>query len=252
MNSDQIANRISDLLRLSGFSEEHTVEELTDHYLTHIEEEVRRGVNSQQAVRETFQEIASLDMTHFHNSQKNNKWKWLSILFVIFLGTLLYLYTQNSTKPSFEVSSDIARNEVQRNVTKEISAPTGLPIDQSKLDITSDFGFRIHPKNQRKELHKGIDIRAKSGTPVLSTGKGIVLEAGYKQKPGKYVIIQHPGGYTTKYFHLSDFCVIAGEKIEKGKPIGKVGNSGLSFMPHLHYEVLKNEIPVNPKEFIKP
>ena len=252
MNLNRIAERITELLTLKGFTEKHTVEELTDHYLTHIEEEIKRGVNAQQAIRETFQEVANIDILEFQSQKKKQTKKWILLLPFVLLGMIYLLYPSNQNSNININTNKIANLHSPNKGIKEINPPTGLPIDQADFDITSDFGFRIHPVNQQKTLHRGIDIRAEIGTPVLATGDGTILEAGYKEKPGKYVVIQHEGNYTTKYFHLSDFSVIAGTPVTKGQKIGKVGNSGLSFMPHLHYEILKDNLPVNPKEFIKP
>jgi murein DD-endopeptidase MepM/ murein hydrolase activator NlpD len=251
MNLNRIAERISELLRLKGFNEKHTVDELADHYLTHIEEEIKRGVNSQQAIRETFQEIANIDMLEFRSNKKKLTKKWILLLSIVLLGMVYHFYTTNKNAP-IDVSADnIELPNTSNTKTQEITPPSGLPIEQAKFNITSDFGFRIHPIHQEKELHRGIDIKAKLGTPVHATGDGTVLEAGFKDKAGKYIVIQHEGNYTTKYFHLSDFSVVVGTKVTKGQKIGKVGNTGMSFKPHLHYEILKNDLPVNPKIFIK-
>lgn len=255
MNSNRIANRINDLLKMTGITDKQTLEELSDHYLTHIEEEVKRGVNSQKAVRETFQEIANIDISNFEPRKKTSHRKWLILITLILLG--LGCYFNHSPKETLKKdvvveTQQISKNEINKGIDKTIAPPKGFPIQQSEFDITSEFGFRIHPIRKQKQLHKGIDIRAKKGTPVLSTGEGKILEAGYKEKAGKYISIQHPGNYITKYYHLSDISVVAGVEVQEGQEIGKVGSSGLSLNPHLHYEILKNEVPVNPREILKP
>ena len=247
MHSNRIENRITDLLKLAGFSDEQTIEELTDHFLTHIEEEVSRGVNAQQAIRETFQEVASMNASQFLTTKSSKDKRGLFLFLLIFIGISFYLFFQSQPLSNY--------NLPQQNTEKDIaviSPPSGLPIHQSTLKVSSEFGLRINPFQNKPVNHNGIDIRAKIGTPVLSTGGGIIKEAGYNDKAGKYVIIQHPGNYLTKYYHLSDISVAKNENVKQGQVIGKVGNSGLSMMPHLHYEVLKNEIPVNPRDFIKP
>ena len=246
MNSDRIANRITDLIKLAGISQQETIDELKDHYLTRIEEEVKLGVNSQKAIRETYQEIANLDGSRFIDDQIKKDKRGLFVLLLIFVGMAFYLFGPCS-KP--------AENQVVFNNPEEISQihpPTGSPIQQSNLNISSGFGMRMNPGNKQKTLHQGIDIRAKMGTPVLSTGKGKVTKAGFNPKAGKYVMIEHEGNYTTKYFHLSDILVSAMDVVSEGQVIGKVGNSGMSMGPHLHYEVLKDEIPVDPRGVINP
>ncbi|MDF1697925.1 MAG: M23 family metallopeptidase [Saprospiraceae bacterium] len=249
MNSDHTTNRISDLLRLAGFKDKHTVEELTDHYLSHIENEVKLGVNSQQAVRETFQDIANLDSSQFKVKKNLPANRWI-LLCVFLLTTLGFFFLQsNSTKEKLNTPSNTP-TPLALQINNE--PPNGAPILQNTLDITSDFGMRMHPYTKSRKHHRGIDIRAKIGTPVIATGTGKVIETGFKKKPGKYIIIQHEEGFTTKFYHLSEIAVEENEEIKKGQIIGKVGNSGLSMMPHLHYEILKDEIPVNPKEYLEP
>jgi len=246
MNSDRIVNRINDLLKLTGVKDSHTIEELTDHYLTHIEEEVKRGVNSQKAIRETYQEIANLDTSQFLVQQRRQDKKGLFVFILLFVGIAFYFLHQNQ---------EVGNDTVDTAPTQEISVTnplTGVPIQQSNLKVSSEFGMRLNPLSKEKALHKGIDIRAKIGTPVLSTGNGFVKEAGYKPQAGIYVSIQHEGNFTTNYFHLSSLSVTSNEEVKAGQMIGKVGNTGMSMNPHLHYEVLKDEVPVNPREYIEP
>ena len=246
MNLNQITGRITDLLKLTGVSDSHAIEELADHYLTHIEEEVRRGVNAQKAVREAYQEIANLDSSQFTDQNYPNDKRGLFLFFLLFIGIAFYFFQLNPNAAQVQAKSLQAQEEAI------IDPPAGSPILQTDLRITSEFGLRTHPIAQHRELHKGIDIRAKIGTPVLSTGKGYVKEAGYKSKAGNYIVIQHEGNYITKYYHLSDISIKSNEKVREGQIIGKVGNSGLSMMPHLHYEVLKDQVPVNPRAYIEP
>jgi len=246
MISDRIANRITDLIKLAGVSDKGTIDELKDHYLTRIEEEIRRGVNSQKAVRETYQEIANLDGSQFVENQKRRDKRGLFLFFLIFIGLAFYL---------FQYSQDDVVDQTLAKTSKEISRaipPSGSPILQPDLVVSSEFGMRLNPLNKQTSLHKGIDIKAKIGTPVVSTGKGQVKEAGYNPKAGNYVTIKHNGNFITNYFHLSSISVTADECVAQGQEIGKVGNSGLSMSPHLHYEVLKDEVPVNPREYIEP
>lgn len=245
MNSDRIVNRITDLLKLKGISDNQSIEELTDHYLTHIEEEVMRGVNSQKAVRETYQDIANLDSSQFNTHNVNDK-RGLFLFFILFVGLAFYF---------FQPQHDADHALLMKNPPSKISIinpPTGSPLQLDKLRVTSEFGMRNNPFAKRRQHHRGIDIKAKMGTGVLSSGNGIVKEAGYKPKAGNYITIQHDGNYITKYFHLSHISVSFNDIVTEGQLIGKVGNSGMSIMPHLHYEVLKDEVPVNPRAYIEP
>jgi murein DD-endopeptidase MepM/ murein hydrolase activator NlpD len=116
--------------------------------------------------------------------------------------------------------------------------------------VSSEFGERLSPFTNRKELHKGLDISTALGTPVHATAAGTVSFAGESQGSGPTVTIEHPGGVTTSYSHLRDFTVAQGQAVSRGEVIGAVGDSGRSTGPHLHYEVRLNGVPVNPRRYI--
>ena len=128
-----------------------------------------------------------------------------------------------------------------------LSTPTIWP---TKGWVSSKFGFRTSPFSGRRVFHEGLDIAASYGLPVRSTAKGIVVYAGDKAGYGKIVTIDHGYGYMTRYGHNSSLTVKVGDKVEKGDIIAKVGSTGRSTGPHVHYEVLVNGIPVNPQKFI--
>ncbi len=128
-----------------------------------------------------------------------------------------------------------------------LSTPTIWP---TRGWVSSKFGFRESPFTGRRVFHEGLDIAAKSGLPVRATAKGIVVFAGEKAGYGKIVTIDHGYGYMTRYGHNSSLTVKVGDKVEKGDVIAKVGSTGRSTGPHVHYEVLVNGIPVNPQKFI--
>jgi murein DD-endopeptidase MepM/ murein hydrolase activator NlpD len=117
--------------------------------------------------------------------------------------------------------------------------------------IASGFGYRIHPIYKVPKMHAGIDFTAATGTPIYATGDGKVLAkrkrggSGY----GKYVVIDHGYGYESLYAHMSSVSVRAGQTVKRGEIIGKVGNTGLSTAPHLHYEVHRNGKKINPINF---
>ena len=128
-----------------------------------------------------------------------------------------------------------------------LSTPTIWPV---RGWVSSKFGFRTSPFSGRRVFHEGLDIAARYGIPVRSTAKGIVLYAGEKAGYGKIVTIDHGYGYMTRYGHNSSLTVKVGDRVEKGDVIAKVGSTGRSTGPHVHYEVLVNGIPVNPQKFI--
>jgi murein DD-endopeptidase MepM/ murein hydrolase activator NlpD len=127
--------------------------------------------------------------------------------------------------------------------------PFANPIPGAKL--SSRFGYRKDPFNGRSAMHSGLDFKAKTGTPVLATGDGVIVKAGRKGGYGKVVEVKHKDGYITRYAHLSRILVKNGQRVRLGQRIGKVGSTGRSTGPHLHYEVRKNKKPHNPATFMK-
>lgn len=116
--------------------------------------------------------------------------------------------------------------------------------------VTSTFGMRTSPFTGAKKLHEGIDIATRSGNPVIATADGTVLFAGVRAGYGKLVIIDHGFGITTRYGHLSSIETTAGEVVRRGTLVGRVGNTGRSTGPHLHYEVRVDGAPVDPYRYI--
>lgn len=140
-------------------------------------------------------------------------------------------------------------------LTKEfvLDPPTLFPVQgKSKKDISSTYGKRRNPlKKGKKMMHKGIDIKAPIGTPVIATADGVIAKAADQNKWGNLVIIEHSDGYQTWYAHLQKFNVTKNQSVKKGDVIGYVGNTGASLGAHLHYEVHYKKTQVNPLNFIK-
>jgi len=112
--------------------------------------------------------------------------------------------------------------------------------------ITSPFGMRYHPILHRYKLHTGVDFGVGIGTPIHAAGNGLVVHAGWWGAYGNAVIIDHGGGVTTLYGHMSAVKCHTGEVVQRGRVIGLVGSTGWSTGPHCHFEVRRNGIPVNP------
>lgn len=112
--------------------------------------------------------------------------------------------------------------------------------------ITSGFGNRYHPILHRRKMHTGIDFGVGYGTPIHAAGGGVVIMATYTRGYGNCVVIDHGNGVTTLYGHCSALSVSAGENVSQGQVIGRVGSTGLSTGPHLHFEVRHNGVPVAP------
>lgn len=116
--------------------------------------------------------------------------------------------------------------------------------------ITSEYGMRYHPILKVTKLHTGIDISAPIGSRVVAADSGEVIYTGYMGGYGNVVIVDHGGGISTLYAHLSSILVKEGTKVERGDTIARSGNTGWSTGPHLHFEVRKNGEPVNPHGWI--
>jgi len=117
--------------------------------------------------------------------------------------------------------------------------------------VTSSFGEREDPFNGEGAFHKGIDIATSIGTPVRATADGTVLIAAMASGYGREIRIDHGHGIQTIYGHMSGFAVTTGEDVKRGEIIGYVGSSGRSTGPHLHYEVLIHDTPVNPHKYLR-
>lgn len=130
------------------------------------------------------------------------------------------------------------------------SIPAIQPISNRDLRrMASGFGFRIHPIYKTRKMHTGMDFTATVGTDIYATGNGKVIKAEYDRGYGYHVVIDHGFGYQTLYGHMSKTTVKVGQIVARGEVIGKVGNSGTSTAPHLHYEVIKNGNKINPVNF---
>jgi len=131
------------------------------------------------------------------------------------------------------------------------SIPTIQPV--SGLDLkrmASGYGYRIDPFTKRRTMHWGMDFSAKTGTPIYATGDGKVIRADNRAVGfGNHVRIDHGFGYTSLYAHMSKITVRRGYKVKRGDLIGYVGNTGRSVAPHLHYEIIKDGVKINPINF---
>ncbi|MRN51590.1 M23 family metallopeptidase [Paenibacillus monticola] len=122
---------------------------------------------------------------------------------------------------------------------------------QSKV-ISSNFGYRSDPFKGVSAYHAGIDIAGNIGDPVYAAMDGEITAAEQMGARGKYIIIKHPNGLETWYMHLNGMVVSVGDKVAKGQKIGLLGNTGRSTGPHLHFQVVKQNKPVNPLTYVKP
>ena len=121
--------------------------------------------------------------------------------------------------------------------------PFSMPV-LARYTQTSNFGLR----NGRQ--HTGVDMAGPLGTPLYATGDGVVTHAGRMGGYGLLVTIEHPMGFETRYAHMSRIGVSAGQRVSRGDRIGDMGNTGRSTGPHVHYEIRRNDTPLNPMNFL--
>ncbi len=142
----------------------------------------------------------------------------------------------------------------------EFYTPEGKSMRKAFLRAPVNFKYivsnfkpkRFHPIQKRWKAHNGTDYSANTGTPVVASGNGRVIQSAYNQYNGHYVFIQHGNGIVTKYLHFSKRLVKKGDKVKQGQIIGKVGATGLAEGPHLHYEFLLNGVHRNPRTIKLP
>ena len=116
--------------------------------------------------------------------------------------------------------------------------------------ISSEFGYREQPIAGASTNHKGMDFAAPIGTPIYAAASGTVTSASYSGNAGNMIVINHGNGLQTYYMHCNSMYVRAGQTVSKGQNIGAVGSTGNSSGPHLHFQVMQNGTPVNPRNYL--
>jgi len=127
------------------------------------------------------------------------------------------------------------------------STPSIIPV---KGWVTSHFGYRIDPFTGRRGLHKGLDVVARRGTPIIAPADGVVSFVGPYGTYGNAVMVFHGYGISTLYAHTDDDLVRIGQKVRRGDVLATVGSTGRSTAPHLHYELILHGVRVDPKKYI--
>ena len=167
-------------------------------------------------------------------------------------GPLLAAMEDGENSPMIEdanaVMAALLRYRAARNSID--TAPIHMPISGS-FRQSSGFGNRTDPFSGGRAFHSGLDFAAASGTTVFSAGTGVVTFVGVKPGYGKVVEITHANGLATRYAHLSGFLSTEGQAVNTGTPIARVGSTGRSTGPHLHFEVRDGDRAINPKAFLE-
>lgn len=147
------------------------------------------------------------------------------------------------------LSFDQLRATASKQKDKLAHIPSVIPINIKDFTMSSGYGVRRDPIYGSSKFHAGLDFAAKTGTPVFATADGKVTEAGRQSGYGNCIDISHGYNYLTRYAHLSEILVKPGQEVKRGEMIGKVGSTGKSTGPHLHYEVRFKDEPQNPVNY---
>ena len=145
-------------------------------------------------------------------------------------------------------SSD-SNNLVNSNSSSTVISNGSWPVPGYSR-VSSPFGYRIHPVLGIKKLHTGIDIPAPTGTPTVAVSSGTVIYSGVQGSYGNTVMIQHDNGLVSLYAHNSSLVVNVGDKVKKGQVVAKIGSTGRSTGPHLHFEIRVNGTAQNPLNYL--
>jgi murein DD-endopeptidase MepM/ murein hydrolase activator NlpD len=156
------------------------------------------------------------------------------------------------TDPGFaklKLDAENAVSKVVRLRRSVASLPFAVPID-GEIDFSSGYGYRVDPFTRMPAVHSGLDFRAEIGSPVHATGAGQVVTAEYSGAYGNMVEIEHSQGVSSRYAHLSSITVATGQQVRAGTIVGRVGSTGRSTGPHLHYETRIGGETVDPQRFL--
>jgi len=144
----------------------------------------------------------------------------------------------------------IARGHVTRLTRVLGTVPVRKPVD-GEIELASTFGVRNDPFTGSPAMHTGLDVQGETGKPVRATADGTVTTAGWSGGYGKAVDIDHGNGMSTRYGHLSSIDVHVGHSVRTGQIVGKIGSTGRSTGPHLHYETRVRGEAVDPQKFLR-
>lgn len=167
-------------------------------------------------------------------------------------GPLLAAVDGAEASPMIDDANAVMAALVRYKAARESidTAPVHMPIT-GNFRQSSGFGNRTDPFTGRRAFHSGLDFAAVTGTTVFSAGAGVVSFVGVKSGYGNVVEVTHANGLVTRYGHLSGFLSEVGQRVNTGSPIAKVGSTGRSTGPHLHFEVRRDDMAINPKTFLE-
>jgi len=227
-----------------NIKENELEDELIDHFSTKLE---LMDSQNEKNLEIIINQIESIDMRKWRKSSIS-KYSFIVLSIVLFSGFSFWNYEQNTNNQN-DFVCQINNTESMEYFERIDLPPFGSPIDE--VHISSQFGKRFHPIRKIVKFHHGIDLKAPAGTLIKVVEAGQVVDCGFDDKNGYYVEVKHDDIYTTRYHHMQEHSVKKGDDLQKGDIIGKVGSTGLSTAPHLHYEIIKSGDYVNPINYLK-
>jgi murein DD-endopeptidase MepM/ murein hydrolase activator NlpD len=162
------------------------------------------------------------------------------------LGAMIERNLDSTTKQTTNESTN-QKEAAAPTTSTTPTAPMTLPLDTHK---TSHFGWRDDPLGHGRKFHRGVDLAAAYGSDVPAAAAGEVTFAGDQGSYGTLVVLKHDDGVETRYAHLSSMAVKAGDRVDAGQVVGRVGSSGRATGPHLHFEVRRNGQPLDPEQVL--
>ena len=171
----------------------------------------------------------------------------------------LLAFTSVALLWAFRSSPPVLPTALPREVASVVESPEpwlaetthGYPLPAEYNTVTSGFGMRMHPVLKEMKLHRGIDLKAPTGTAVLASARGTVIKSVRDQDAyGHHIVIHHGGGIRTLYSSMDELMVAEGDEVTQGQQIGTVGQTGASTGPHLHFEIQENGEAVDPAPYL--
>lgn len=243
--------KVKNELKKVGVRNPKLMDEMLDHYCAEVESHISLGIQKSYAINYVLKNINPKSLQpiiRYHQLQNLKKQVFMIALLSLISFLTVIPFFSGTKETSVEIQK---QGNVTHRLTPVDDPPYLWPVKSQSDQITSHFGKRMNPITQKIQQHTGIDIKAKSGTIVIAPAAAVVAKVGYNEKEGHFIVLEHDEYYQTKYCHLARSLVETGETIKAGDSIGEVGNSGLSTKPHLHYEVLKNGLNVDPIDYLK-
>jgi len=176
------------------------------------------------------------------------------LVMLMFLVSFSCGRQENSSLPQVQEQTAENKDSVvelskENNVVLS-TAPSIAPVNTKKAEFGDGYGKRIHPVTKQRKMHNGVDFVLSEGDSVVATADGVVIDVGYDKLKGTYITLKHNDSYTTSYSHLKNALVKVQDVVKQNQLLAYIGPAGEAPRPHVHYEVLKDGLNVNPVDYL--